>query len=131
MIVAAERSARPHTTTTNPDARSGPEQCPFCPGHEDRTPPETYRTGEPGGTLIVGITGRTQNVVNRLAVLCAPPSERAEVGAKAVTEGTAAGSDMGKEFSFSCGAGAAAIGITGRAGALIDRIGVVCAPGRP
>lgn len=45
VIVAAERSARPHTTTTNPDARSGPTQCPFCPGHEDRTPPETYRTG--------------------------------------------------------------------------------------
>ena len=46
VIVAAERSARPHTTTTNPDARTGPEHCPFCPGHEDRTPPETYRTGE-------------------------------------------------------------------------------------
>lgn len=45
VIVAAERSARPYTTTVNPNLRTGPDTCPFCEGHEDRTPPETYRTG--------------------------------------------------------------------------------------
>ena len=46
VIVAAERSARPYTTTANPGLRTGPDTCPFCEGHEDRTPPETYRTGD-------------------------------------------------------------------------------------
>lgn len=46
VIVAAERSARPYTTTVDPDLRTGPDACPFCEGHEDRTPPETYRTGD-------------------------------------------------------------------------------------
>jgi Galactose-1-phosphate uridylyltransferase len=46
VIVAAERSARPYTTAVNPDLRTGPDACPFCEGHEDRTPPETYRTGD-------------------------------------------------------------------------------------
>ena len=44
--MAAERSARPYTTALSPDLRTGPESCPFCEGHEDRTPPETYRTGD-------------------------------------------------------------------------------------
>jgi UDPglucose--hexose-1-phosphate uridylyltransferase len=46
VIVAADRAARPYTTTEPADQRSGPEHCPFCPGHEDRTPPETCRTGD-------------------------------------------------------------------------------------
>ena len=44
-IIAAERSARPYTAPAASAPPTGPEHCPFCPGHEDRTPPETYRTG--------------------------------------------------------------------------------------
>ena len=46
MIIAAERAARPYTAQTGSPARTGPDTCPFCGGHEDRTPPETYRTGD-------------------------------------------------------------------------------------
>ena len=46
VIVAAERVARPYTTTAAAESRTGPERCPFCPGHEDQTPPETCRTGD-------------------------------------------------------------------------------------
>lgn len=45
VIVAAERATRPHTTALAPELRNGPESCPFCPGHEADTPPETYRIG--------------------------------------------------------------------------------------
>jgi UDPglucose--hexose-1-phosphate uridylyltransferase len=52
VLVAPGRAARPHTNA--PDASGadgGPATCPFCPGHEDQTPPEVYRTGggAPGG----------------------------------------------------------------------------------
>jgi len=39
VLVAPERSRRPHVF--------GDERCPFCPGHEDDTPPEIAREGEP------------------------------------------------------------------------------------
>ena len=45
VIVAAERATRPHTTTLAPELRGGSETCPFCPGHEHETPPETHRIG--------------------------------------------------------------------------------------
>jgi UDPglucose--hexose-1-phosphate uridylyltransferase len=47
VIVAADRAARPHTTAPEP-AGAGPDRCPFCPGHESETPPETFRTGGGG-----------------------------------------------------------------------------------
>lgn len=46
VIVAADRAARPYTTAEGADRRSGPDGCPFCPGHEHETPPETCRTGD-------------------------------------------------------------------------------------
>jgi UDPglucose--hexose-1-phosphate uridylyltransferase len=46
VIVAADRAARPYTTTDGTDRRSGPDACPFCPGHERETPPEICRTGD-------------------------------------------------------------------------------------
>jgi UDPglucose--hexose-1-phosphate uridylyltransferase len=45
VIIAAERAARPYTAQAASVARTGPATCPFCPGHEHETPPETYRTG--------------------------------------------------------------------------------------
>jgi UDPglucose--hexose-1-phosphate uridylyltransferase len=49
VLLAPGRAARPHTFP--PPARDGtalPDDCPFCPGHENMTPPEVYRTGEGG-----------------------------------------------------------------------------------
>jgi UDPglucose--hexose-1-phosphate uridylyltransferase len=46
VIVAADRGARPYTTMEAGAPRTGPDGCPFCPGHEDRTPPETCRVGD-------------------------------------------------------------------------------------
>jgi UDPglucose--hexose-1-phosphate uridylyltransferase len=46
VIVAADRAARPYTTIEGTDRRSGPGACPFCPGHEAETPPETCRAGD-------------------------------------------------------------------------------------
>ncbi len=45
VIVAAGRAARPTSfAAVTPDA-TGAEECPFCPGHESRTPPELARAG--------------------------------------------------------------------------------------
>jgi UDPglucose--hexose-1-phosphate uridylyltransferase len=49
VAIAPRRAERPGA----PSARLDPptpeelEQCPFCAGHEDRTPPETLRIGDP------------------------------------------------------------------------------------
>ncbi|MFI5046762.1 MAG: DUF4921 family protein [Acidimicrobiia bacterium] len=49
-IVAAGRAARPHTVAAEAaELDAGPEHCPFCPGHEEMTPPEVCRTG-PGAS---------------------------------------------------------------------------------
>jgi UDPglucose--hexose-1-phosphate uridylyltransferase len=47
VVVAEARGTRPHTLASGPpDEDDGPEQCPFCPGHESMTPPEIARTGD-------------------------------------------------------------------------------------
>lgn len=53
VLIAAERSQRPHdggsrahaawTRSSAPQAAG--RSCPFCPGHEEKTPPETFRAG--------------------------------------------------------------------------------------
>ncbi len=45
VLIAPGRSARPHTFPPPSPVTDAPADCPFCPGHEDRTPPEVYRTG--------------------------------------------------------------------------------------
>lgn len=45
VIVAAGRAARPVTFTARAADGSGPVECPFCPGHEEETPPEVARIG--------------------------------------------------------------------------------------
>ena len=42
VAIAPERASRPGAATPASDER---EACPFCAGHEDRTPPETLRLG--------------------------------------------------------------------------------------
>lgn len=47
VIIAAERSKRPHDFTLAPDQKKG-QSCVFCYGNEDKTPPEVLAV-RPGG----------------------------------------------------------------------------------
>jgi UDPglucose--hexose-1-phosphate uridylyltransferase len=47
-ILAPARGDRPHQFSLPEDEPKGPENCPFCEGREERTPPEVYAT-RPGG----------------------------------------------------------------------------------
>jgi len=45
-VIATERAKRPHDFLTGREKRTKPpylESCPFCPGNEHMTPPETFR----------------------------------------------------------------------------------------
>lgn len=46
VIIATERARRPTDVPRNHPATQ-PSVCPFCPGHEDKTPPEVYASGRP------------------------------------------------------------------------------------
>ena len=46
VIIATERARRPMDFVPQAVPSRGPAECPFCPGHEDRTPPEVYRAGD-------------------------------------------------------------------------------------
>ena len=47
VIIATERARRPVDFTPETTVSRGPDGCPFCPGREERTPPEIYRAGGP------------------------------------------------------------------------------------
>jgi len=47
-ILAPGRADRPDSFQTKASEPKGPDNCPFCEGREDRTPPEAYAT-RPGG----------------------------------------------------------------------------------
>ncbi|MBK5294838.1 MAG: galactose-1-phosphate uridylyltransferase [Acidobacteriia bacterium] len=59
VIIATERSRRPTDFLRGPVVIQAAKMCPFCPGHEDKTPPEVlaYRNGsqpnQPGWSLRV------------------------------------------------------------------------------
>ena len=40
VIIARERAKRPHDFKTETFAADSDAVCPFCEGHEDKTPPE-------------------------------------------------------------------------------------------
>lgn len=48
VIVAPGRAARPDTFAAQTERDDATRACPFCPGHERETPPETFRTGSGG-----------------------------------------------------------------------------------
>jgi UDPglucose--hexose-1-phosphate uridylyltransferase len=49
VLLAPGRATRPHTfPPPASDETAIPDDCPFCPGHENMTPPEVSRTGEGG-----------------------------------------------------------------------------------
>ena len=47
VIIATERARRPMDFAPDTVTPRGSNGCPFCPGREDRTPPELYRSGGP------------------------------------------------------------------------------------
>jgi UDPglucose--hexose-1-phosphate uridylyltransferase len=49
VVIAPLRSRRPGAPRTAPGDKTGAQvaDCPFCEGHEDRTPPETFALGPP------------------------------------------------------------------------------------
>lgn len=49
VIIASERSGRPMDFTLEREAPAANGFCPFCPGHEDKTPPEIMALRSPGG----------------------------------------------------------------------------------
>jgi len=49
VIIATDRSRRPRDLQVTPTEPSGALYCPFCPGREDRTPPEILALGRPAG----------------------------------------------------------------------------------
>jgi UDPglucose--hexose-1-phosphate uridylyltransferase len=49
-ILAPGRADRPEGFKTSASEPKGPENCPFCEGREERTPPEVYATRAKGGT---------------------------------------------------------------------------------
>jgi UDPglucose--hexose-1-phosphate uridylyltransferase len=46
VVVAVERAARPFMFETPAASKREPDNCPFCPGREEMTPPEVHRIGE-------------------------------------------------------------------------------------
>jgi UDPglucose--hexose-1-phosphate uridylyltransferase len=75
-ILAAGRAARPDSFTPRSTEPKGPENCPFCEGREDRTPPELYATRPQGGEP--NTPGWTTRVVPNLYPALGAP-EGAEV----------------------------------------------------
>jgi UDPglucose--hexose-1-phosphate uridylyltransferase len=45
VIIANERGKRPHDFKVATDEKKGESNCPFCPGHEQETPPEVLALG--------------------------------------------------------------------------------------
>jgi len=50
-IIATERQQRPRDFVTRREVRRDKDDCPFCPGFEDRTPPEIAAIRDEEGTL--------------------------------------------------------------------------------
>ena len=48
VIIAHERAKRPHDFRPEPPPAESPATCPFCEGHEDKTPPEIVAYRERG-----------------------------------------------------------------------------------
>ncbi|MFH1618964.1 MAG: galactose-1-phosphate uridylyltransferase [bacterium] len=55
IIVATERGARPSDFKHSEEKPEDPEQCPFCPGHEDRTPPQITAVNGEGNSWQVRV----------------------------------------------------------------------------
>ena len=68
VIIATDRARRP-TDYAHPGSAAVHGLCPFCPGHEDKTPGEVYVTGRPLGAPANGPGWRLRVVPNRFPAL--------------------------------------------------------------
>lgn len=79
-IIAEGRSARPNEYSGPPPARETDEHCPFCTGHESRTPPETAAVRDPN-SVPDGPGWSVRAIPNRYPTVAADPEARAVPGA--------------------------------------------------
>jgi UDPglucose--hexose-1-phosphate uridylyltransferase len=83
VIVAVERAARPFTFESSAESKDATARCPFCPGNEEKTPPEVHRTGE-GDAETEG--WRVRVVPNLYPIVAStPPSDPPAPGATPIT----------------------------------------------
>jgi UDPglucose--hexose-1-phosphate uridylyltransferase len=68
VIIATERARRPSDIPHAPPAPQG-RLCPFCPGHEDKTPQEVYAAGRPHHAAVNGPGWKVRVVPNRYPAL--------------------------------------------------------------
>ena len=69
VIIATDRSRRPHDFRTEAHSVSQPAFCPFCPGQERRTPPEIVAVGRPAGGRADGPGWRIRVIPNKYPAL--------------------------------------------------------------
>ena len=69
VIIATERARRPSEFAHVPAAARPNGMCPFCSGHEDKTPREVYAVGRPQGQPANGPGWRVRAVPNRFPAL--------------------------------------------------------------
>ncbi len=89
-ILAPGRADRPDSFQTKASEPKGPDNCPFCEGREDRTPPEAYAT-RPGGGAADTPGWATRVVPNLYPAL----GEGADAGAAATGGGAGAFASTG------------------------------------
>jgi len=69
VIIATERARRPSSFDHVPAPSRSDGLCPFCPGHEDKTPGEVYAAGRPHGAPVNGPGWKVRVVPNRFPAL--------------------------------------------------------------
>ncbi|HVO19982.1 MAG TPA: DUF4931 domain-containing protein [Anaeromyxobacter sp.] len=69
VIIATERARRPSEFAHVPAAARSDGMCPFCPGHEDKTPREVYAVGRGPGQPANGPGWKVRVVPNRFPAL--------------------------------------------------------------
>jgi UDPglucose--hexose-1-phosphate uridylyltransferase len=69
VVIATERARRPSEVAHVPPAARPEGLCPFCPGHEDKTPREVYAFGRPHGAHGNGPGWKVRVVPNRFPAL--------------------------------------------------------------
>jgi UDPglucose--hexose-1-phosphate uridylyltransferase len=88
-ILAPGRSQRPEGFAASTNEAKGPAECPFCEGHEERTPPEVYGTRSEGGEA--DSPGWTTRVVPNLYPALAPAEDDPRVPPELFVSRPAAG----------------------------------------
>lgn len=83
-----------------------------------------YQVNCAPGSVAVGIHGGSANLIDRVALICAPVLGNGVLGEHYVAG--VAGGDGGNSFWLTCASGFAIESIYGRYGALIDRLGIRC-----